>query len=31
MPMMSALFIRIDDNMIKYELYTMCAVEIIYE
>jgi len=31
MPMMNALFINIDVKMIKYELYTMCAVEIIYE
>jgi len=31
MPMENALFIKIDVNMIKYELFTMYAVEIIYE
>ena len=29
--MENALFIKIDVNMIKYELFTMWAVEIIYE
>jgi len=31
MSMENALFIKIDVNMIKYELFTRCAIEIKYE